>query len=816
MPGWYIHMEAARLAAERLEAGDVPGDYGLDPAEAQRLGRLARKWRNYLALGALGPDLFYLLPDFKAPAGGPLFSVAEWVLNVWSKVEDVFIGPWEKWMGPIGANNAQLASQLTGGLSQQIAAAIDLAAGTITNAILTAPTRATDIFGLPTSGPPQGLAESAFYWSDMLHYRRTYDVPLAMFRSGRQAELSATTDDERANAEAAQAFALGWASHCATDVVGHPFTNAKCGGPFRLHWQRHHLVENHFDSLAYDSRFGAGTHHTTIGTSALHFRIAFCQRDAPPYNGRPDAPAYDYFTGFPPYNLGDTAADEFARRQHFSMATGDLPANLVQLISDTLRQVYADTLPDITPEVLNTASPAFSDDGRPNERALQVMWQVAYQFLARLSAGGLSLTPPKPPSVINDHPFPSPPGSLVAGDNDRGIDLSDDDVTILDILLAIVAWLIFIAQIVVWLATVLPGLILDVATYPARVVLHYAVVAPLYSLYIASRRMLVLTGFLTPETFEIDPGLVELGRGSTFWRASLRADLADAAGFAPLPTGSNEQSGRVTPNDARQADPAYPRDTPRDPIPVLAQLLAAAGLPQQVPSIDEEEAFSEWVFPWRYPERDVQGHRVGWEADLVHAGPFVIGDNATILLAPRATDVQVAGEYEKASTPAQTEEVSSNRLPQDRHLGHPVDYTLYLISRLAADQQIPSFNLDSDRAYAWQCWDWSRHIPADDPATGTPWWNCRPKPKPLGIPTPEFDMLQPCTPPAQFDSYSVLHQPPPPAQPLAEHAFNPRQRRLVRYLDSLADAENCDEVVKAEIPNEQLDRAQGLPPEGEP
>ena len=35
-------------------------------------------------------------------------------------------------------------------------------------------------------------------------------------------------------------------------MTGHPFTNAKSGGPFRLHGVRHHLVENHFDAAAYD------------------------------------------------------------------------------------------------------------------------------------------------------------------------------------------------------------------------------------------------------------------------------------------------------------------------------------------------------------------------------------------------------------------------------------------------------------------------------------------------------------------------------------------------------------------------------------
>jgi hypothetical protein len=812
MPGWYIHMEAARLAAERLEAGSVPSDYGLDPAEAQRLGQLAHKWRNYLAVGALGPDLFYLLPDFKDPVGGPLFSVASWLFDVWSTVEEEFLGPWEKWMGPVGANDAQIASQLTGGLSQQIAQALDSIAGIISNAMLTAVTRSTDVFGLLTSGPPQGLKESAFFWSDMLHYRRTYDVPRVMFRRAREAELAATTDDERTDAEAGQAFALGWMSHCATDVVGHAFTNAKSGGPFRLHWQRHHLVENHFDSLAYDSRFAAGTHYRTIGTSALHFRIAWRLRNDPPYNGRRDAPAYDYFGGFPAYNLGTNPVDETARRQHFSMAPADVPEHLVRLLSATLREVYApSSADDITPEVLETSAPGFSDDGRPNADAMQVMWQVVFRFLAHMSVSGLSMTPPAPPSVINDHPFPTPPGGTAPGDNGRGIDLSDDDFNILDILLALVAWIIFIGQIVVWLVTVLPGLILDVATYPARAVLHYTVIAPLYSLYVASRRLLVLTGFLTPEASEIDPGLVALGRGSTFWRASLRADIADAAGFAPLPTDANERSGRPSATAAWHADPAYPRDTPRDPIPVLAQLLTAAGIPSAVPSDGVNDPYSEWVFPWRYPDRDVQGNRLGWEADLVHAGPFVIGDDARILLSDRPTDVEVASEYEDAPNPGQTEEISNFRLPQDRHLGHPVDYTLYLVSRLATNQPIPSFNLDSDRAYAWQCWDWSRHTQSTDPATGTLWWDCRP------FRTKEFDMLQPCTPPAQFDPYSLReHQPPRPAAPLPEHRFDPRQRRLTHYLDPNAPKETCGDVVRGDtIPASQLEQAEGLPPEGE-
>jgi uncharacterized protein HemX len=56
--GWYIHMEAAKQAVDRLRLGDVPADFPGGPANAKQLGDNAYKWRNYLAWGAIGPDIF--------------------------------------------------------------------------------------------------------------------------------------------------------------------------------------------------------------------------------------------------------------------------------------------------------------------------------------------------------------------------------------------------------------------------------------------------------------------------------------------------------------------------------------------------------------------------------------------------------------------------------------------------------------------------------------------------------------------------------------------------------------------------------------
>ena len=515
-----------------------------------------------------------------------------------------------------------------------------------------------------------------------------------MYVRGRKKELEAVCRRRPIRWQAQQAFALGWMSHCGTDVMGHAFTNAKSGGPFRLHWQRHHLVENHFDSHCYSTRHGGQTHYDTIGTSALQFRIAFRTRTGAPYNvahRRTRVRLLQRLSRLPP---GRDRCRRLARRQHFSMRPGNLPGHLVDLILESLEEVYP---PDVTPQVLLDA-PAYTDAGRPNAAALQTMWDVAFRFLAATGSAGFALKPPPPPSVIGDHPFPTPPGGGPGTGADRGVDLGAPSApTVIDILLAIVAWMAFVAQVAIWLVSVLPSLIVDAATFPAREILYYTVVAPLHSMHMAARRMLVETGFLTPEPVEIDTGLVTLGRGSTFLAQSLVADLAQPAGFATMATGTDEPSGRATATSEWPLDPAYPRDSSRDSHPFLAALLASAGVPPGSPP-NGQQPYSEWVAPWRYPERDIAGNRLGWEADLTHAGPYVAGQDASVLLGRAATDVAAARAYEQARTPAATETLSAAMLPANRHLGNPVDYSLYLISQLTGGQPVPGFNLDSTAA----------------------------------------------------------------------------------------------------------------------
>ena len=146
MPGWYVHMDAARQTAERLRGGQLPAGFAINPAEAQDLGEVCHTWRNYLALGSLGPDLFYMLPDFKNGEGAVIRQVVQWALDVWEEIDAEFVSKWEKWIDPVSTNASQLASQLTGGLSAQLGQILNELGDGLTQAHKCQPRRLDHVF----------------------------------------------------------------------------------------------------------------------------------------------------------------------------------------------------------------------------------------------------------------------------------------------------------------------------------------------------------------------------------------------------------------------------------------------------------------------------------------------------------------------------------------------------------------------------------------------------------------------------------------------------------------------------------------------
>src|SRR5262245_14236511 len=115
MPGPYIHISAARRAADMLAAGFAPPRSGrIDPvwpgADVAELARRIVDHPNFAALGAIGPDLFFFLPDFRDVGDVQLSSVLvrilEFVEGVYEAL-DPFIAKFEKYLGPITENAAE-------------------------------------------------------------------------------------------------------------------------------------------------------------------------------------------------------------------------------------------------------------------------------------------------------------------------------------------------------------------------------------------------------------------------------------------------------------------------------------------------------------------------------------------------------------------------------------------------------------------------------------------------------------------------------------------------------------------------------------
>jgi len=776
MPGWYIHLETATMVAKRLQAADLPPDATITPLDAQSLGELAHTWRNYLALGAIGPDIFFLLPDFKGDKGNVLLTVTNWVLSVWDTIDSEFVSKWEKWAQPAIDGVGDVLNQATGGVLAEPGQALQELSSAITDAILELVTQLYDWFGLLTSGVPQGFGDSAFFWSDIFHYRKTFEFAQALF----------------ANAKTPQhkAFAVGWMSHLATDVTGHSFVNSKCGGPYRLHWQRDHLVENHMDAKAYGAQHGSEP-YGELDTSALHFRLAFRKGLQAPYVGAADAPAYDYFTGFPAYDTDDSAAAAKQRHDFFDLDTGDLPDDLCDLLISTMEQVYGTD----DPKILNWDPAQFSDldgagnpTGRPSTLALQNTFKLLYLYVKKTSTGGYSPRKPTAPPVFNDHSPPAPPGSSSGVDDEpsRGGSPDDDSWNLLDLLLAVFGFLVWLGELGVWLATLPAAVLADLATYPLRELLYEFAVEPLWSLYIAARKPLVMQGFLVPKAEEIVQGLVELGVSPDSPLTALAAALAspDGTGSAPIPF--DEKYGG--------ADPAFPRAVVSDPKSTAEQVL---GIVLPDPSCNQPVAPSEYLRPWKYPEHENRGNTVGWEAGLTASGPWRQGQDARVLMNHAPGDPATRAAYEAAVTPQQTDQVSAARLPAGDHLGDPVDYGTYVVSRLTSGAAMPDFNLDADRGYGYRCWDFNRSGDTTVPKV---------------TPDQHFDETHyafrtPCTVPEGYCADSDFAWSGP------GRLYDPNVHLGVHYLGAgTPDDPGCDATTK--VTPEEIKQAGGLPPQG--
>lgn len=686
MPSWMIHMNVAKRTINGLAGNasfaSVLGTTGPTTAD---INRIATNNPAYFALGSIGPDLFVFLPDFKGEMGGHIYKIAKFMEDLYNKI-DPYIAAYEDTLGPILDQGNSELNALTGGMLNSITGVSKQLTDILITGLEDFVSDQYDWFSLMTSGVPAGSDEQSFFWSDMLHYRRTYEFAARLWKN-------AQTDQEKA-------YALGWMTHVGTDVTGHSFVNQKCGGPFRLHAQRHHAIETHMDAHVYDSEFGGQSIYQSLCGSAQHLWIAFDDNGTP----LPDSHS-DFFQ--PQTRPIFDPSDKQALK-----AAWDVDSSLPEGIQNLLVQTLRDTYPDIgvapnhqTPDIQDQCADHpynLAGDGFPNAGDLSTTYFYLYKYVKLYSTDFYKLQPPSAPPVIPWPDFPSPPGTP----ENNGA--SDGSLSLWDSILDILSWIIYIGECLLYLPAVLAALVLGPTTYYIRDFIYQYIELPLYNVWLSLRWLLSITGYATPLPGAITPALHTLGQGFSDNWTFLEVELNDLSGglLGTSPSAGSEPSGNDF--DMRR-DGYYPLDAVTDPN------RAIPAIPNQLISLfDNSEGYSEFTRPWRWPGMDNEGDRILTERPHVMASPYISGQSALNLMMDVPGDDGFRKKLESAGNADETRQTVHDYVLQGKTLGDPADYSSYVIGKLTRDdvlddpKKIVNFNLDADRGYGFKCWDWSR------------------------------------------------------------------------------------------------------------
>ncbi|MDE2370796.1 MAG: zinc dependent phospholipase C family protein [Burkholderiales bacterium] len=789
MPGHFTHIYTARRVADHLLRGEIP-DWPTPIPELEHLsprfcGAAMKRWEKFTAIGAIGPDLFYFSQDYNSPPLGKLsddlmlalkiyyyFDAAkedDWeslliildgvsssmaqLLRLLIKLQKIWqslVDGWNATIGPIVDSAADLADALTGGVLSEFKVVLEelkLALVKIgEEELLTF----KDIFTMFDTCVQKGFDEQSFLWSDMSHYRK----PSALCRALVQQALALRDgEDGEARFEQFLAFALGYITHVGTDTVAHSFVNEQCGGPFRNHPQRHHLIENHIDAYNYgltragevipSDPWGATDTYPDLSMSALWFAVQLT----------PDDPAGQ--------QRPDTLPDDPAERKKALDVDGEMPDWMAQSIVKALIATFADgphpriyggssyqsaidqaKLADLIfqvtgqgmdrpfSELLDGIAPPPDFDvpeGFPLPWQIQTIYLVMISFYKFSYTGSWELQKPRKPDFIIMPPAGDVQAVLQPPDF-SGVDSSNPVVDVCEAIVAFFEWVGKEIGAALQLVDDLIRMIASPASYPIRLAL-YELAMMVWDVVVKTHEVLAHTGFSLPHgeqryddngelrlPNEIDLPLITLG-GTV--DSAFKQALADAAD----PMGNLDKSVDAIGIGHLVTDPYYPY------YPVLRKHVRSDG------TVSELEG---WEFrrPWAYPNvslttfdgktdiptptptetydphaTDPDGPSGAYRP--LRPGPFRLGARPEVFFrVDQPVDVELRRQYELAQSPWQTDRLNEAHLvdsPGSSPLGDPIPFSSYLIGRIANDTGYTTqFNLDSDRAFAYLTWDWKR------------------------------------------------------------------------------------------------------------
>lgn len=196
------------------------------------------------ALGSMGPDfLFFNTRDLASPVADAVdvfIDVANFIEDFSRELEALVPAPIMDALDAVSdlASNSVLLGEVSQLLSE-MQSVIDVLTATGQSFLLNLADDTVDLFGLFKHPIQDQQPQNAWWWFDTLHYARTGRFTQSMLRSSAPGSLE-------------RSYALGYLTHFAADSVGHPYVNMIVGGPFRMHGQRHKVVENCQDTWAWN------------------------------------------------------------------------------------------------------------------------------------------------------------------------------------------------------------------------------------------------------------------------------------------------------------------------------------------------------------------------------------------------------------------------------------------------------------------------------------------------------------------------------------------------------------------------------------
>jgi hypothetical protein len=242
MSGPAIHYIVGTMIHSEIR-NRFPGQY-----DSAASGLVANQ--KFVNFGTLGPDfLFFNSEDMPAPFGllvGTMQEAAEFIQDLRKMILELVPEELVRLKEELDqlAEDAAERSSVVSELQQtanQFKQLTDAILSSVTLKIEEHITDSVNIFEILSHPIQGGDPQNIWWWFDTLHYRRTGDLARELIQK--------TKDNPQSELHA---YALGYLSHVACDVVGHPYVNMICGGPYRTHPQRHKITESFNDVWAYD------------------------------------------------------------------------------------------------------------------------------------------------------------------------------------------------------------------------------------------------------------------------------------------------------------------------------------------------------------------------------------------------------------------------------------------------------------------------------------------------------------------------------------------------------------------------------------